>query len=127
MLYYNIFKKVFKKKTILILLIFVLLFSLYFNKNNLILEANDSNELIRTLNTFEKSVVGVSENLNGIKKESSVFINDSKNGDDRINYEAFENTNKCQPNGNSEKDNDAISAACGIFETLNEDNENMIK
>ena len=82
MLYYNIFKKILNKKIILIALISILLFSLHYNKNNLILETMDMRE---SLNQFETGVKKMSSNMEDSINTANHYLSETGNSNSLTN------------------------------------------
>ena len=124
MLYYNIFKKLLNKKTIIALLIMILIISLYYNKNNLILETLSMRE---NLNLFEIGVKTMSNNMKNSITSTGEFLEEqgSSNGEIQIEEGFIENMD-CQ-NINIDEQSDgatsAINSQCNILEELEKKNE----
>ena len=122
MLYYNIFKKLLNKKTIISLLILIISLSLYYNKNNLILETYTMHE---NLNIFESGVKKMSKNVEDSVSRADNYLNDITSTNAQIQLETFIENMDCQ-NINIEEQSDGatslISDQCNILEALKKKN-----
>lgn len=122
MLYYNIFKKLLNKKTIISLLILILILSLHYNKNNLILERYTMRE---NLNIFESGVKKMSKNVEDSVSIADNYLNDITSSNAQIQLETFIENMDCQ-NINIEEQSDGatslISDQCNILEALKKKN-----
>lgn len=122
MLYYNIFKKLLNKKTIISLLILIISLSLYYNKNNLILETYNMHE---NLNIFESGVKKMSKNVEDSVSRADNYLNDITSSNAQIQLETFIENMDCQ-NINIEEQSDGatslISDQCNILEALKKKN-----
>lgn len=122
MLYYNIFKKLLNKKTIISLLILIISLSLYYNKNNLILETYTMHE---NLNIFESGVKKMSKNVEDSVSRADNYLNDITSSNAQIQLETFIENMDCQ-NINIEEQSDGatslISDQCNILEALKKKN-----
>jgi len=123
MFYYNIFKKLLNKNTIISLLILIIILSLYYNKNNLILETYTMRE---NLNLFETGVKKMSEKVEDSVSNTNKYLNDISSPNGQIQAEPFIENMDCQ-NINIEEQTDGattlISDQCNILEALEKKNE----
>ena len=123
MLYYNIFKKLLNKKTIISLLILILILSLHYNKNNLILETYTARE---SLKLFETGVEKMAENVEDSVSRADNYLNDITSSNSQIQLETFIENMDCQ-NINIEEQSDGatslISDQCNILEALEKKNK----
>lgn len=122
MLHFNIFKKILNKKIIIIVLITILLFSLYYDKNNLILETMDMRE---SLNQFEGGVKKMSSNMEESINTANHYLNEIGNSNGQI--ESFIENMDCE-NINIDEQSDGaskiINSQCNILNELLMKNEN---
>ena len=124
MMYYNIFKKILNKKIILIVLILILLFSLHYNKNNLILETMDMHE---SLNQFERGVKEMSSNMEESINTANHYLDETGNSNGEIQLESFIETMNCENiniDEQSEGATNIINSQCNILNELEKKNEN---
>ncbi len=124
MLHYNIFKKILNKKIILIALISILLFSLHYNKNNLILETMDMRE---SLNQFETGVKKMSSNMEDSINIANHYLSETGNSNGEIKLEGFIETMDCENiniDEQSEGATNIINSQCNILNELKKKNEN---
>ena len=124
MLHFKIFKKILNKKIILIVLITILLFSLCYNKNNLILETMDMRE---SLNQFERGVKEMSSNMEESINTANHYLNETGNSNGEINLESFIENMDCENiniNEQSEGASKIINSQCNILNELEKKNEN---
>ena len=124
MMYYNIFKKILNKKIILIVLILILLFSLHYNKNNLILETMDMHE---SLNQFERGVNEMSSNMEDSINTANHYLDETGNSNGEIQLESFIETMNCENiniDEQSEGATNIINSQCNILNELEKKNEN---
>jgi hypothetical protein len=123
MLHFNIFKKILNKKIIIIVLITILLFSLYYNKNNLILETMDMRE---SLNQFERGVKKMSSNMEESINTANHYLNETGNSNGEINLESFIENMDCENINIDEQSEGAskiINSQCNILNELKKKNE----
>jgi hypothetical protein len=123
MLHFKIFKKILNKKIILIVLITILLFSLYYNKNNLILETMDMRE---SLNQFERGVKKMSSNMEESINTANHYLNETGNSNGEINLESFIENMDCENINIDEQSEGAskiINSQCNILNELKKKNE----
>ena len=124
MLHFKILKKILNKKIILIVLLTILLFSLYYNKNNLILETMDMRE---SLNKFEKGVKKMSSNMEESINTANHYLNETGNSNGQINLESFIENMDCENiniNEQSEGASKIINSQCNILDELEMKNKN---
>ena len=124
MLHFKIFKKILNKKIIIIVLLTILLFSLYYNKNNLILETMDMRE---SLNKFEKGVKKMSSNMEESINTANHYLNETGNSNGQINLESFIENMDCENiniNEQSEGASKIINSQCNILDELEMKNKN---
>tara|TARA_Y100000768_G_C23818948_1_gene605559 strand:- start:373 stop:747 length:375 start_codon:yes stop_codon:yes gene_type:complete len=124
MLHFNIFKKILNKKIILIVLITILLFSLHYNKNNLILETMDMRE---SLTQFERGVKKMSSNMEKSINTANHYLNETGNSNGEINLESFIENMDCENINIDEQSEGAskiINSQCNILNELENKNEN---
>jgi len=124
MLHFNIFKKILNKKIILIVLIAILLFSLHYNKNNLILETMDMRE---SLTQFERGVKKMSSNMEKSINTANHYLNETGNSNGEINLESFIENMDCENINIDEQSEGAskiINSQCNILNELENKNEN---
>lgn len=124
MLHFNIFKKILNKKIILIVLILILLFSLHYNKNNIILETMDMHE---SLNQFEKGVKKMSSNMEESINTANHYLDETGNSNGEINLESFIENMDCENINIDEQSEGAskiINSQCNILNELENKNEN---
>ena len=125
MLYYNIFKKLINKKIILILLITVLLFSLHYNKNNLILETSTS--MRESINEFQNSVNNMADNLTSTIQTADKFVKkNTENANLDLDIEGFIENMDCENinmETQSEEALDVINAQCNITNEIIDKND----
>ena len=124
MLHFNIFKKILNKKIILIVLITILLFSLHYNKNNLILETMDMRE---SLTQFERGVKKMSSNMEKSINTANHYLNETGNSNGEINLESFIENMDCENINIDEQSEGAskiINSQCNILNELKKKNEN---
>lgn len=120
MLYYNIFKKLINKKIIVAVLITILLFSLYYNKNNLILETMDMRE---SLNYFETNVKKMSNKMQDSINIANHYLNETGSSNGQI--ETFIENMDCENiniDEQSEGASKAVNAQCNILNSLKKKN-----
>ena len=124
MLHFNIFKKILNKKIILIVLIAILLFSLHYNKNNLILETMDMRE---SLTQFERGVKKMSSNMEKSINTANHYLNETGNSNGEINLESFIENMDCENINIDEQSEGAskiINSQCNILNELENKTEN---
>ena len=122
MLYYNIFKKLLNKKTIISLLILIISLPLYYNKNNLILETYTMHE---NLNIFESGVKKMSKNVEDSVSRADNYLNDITSSNAQIQLETCIENMDCQNISIEEQSDGAtslISDQCNILEALKKKN-----
>ena len=118
MLHFKIFKKILNKKIILIVLITILLFSLCYNKNNLILQTMDMRE---SLNQFERGVKEMSSNMEESINTANHYLNETGNSNGEINLESFTGNMDCE-NINIDEQSEGVSkitnSVCNILNEI---------